>query len=341
VRLVSATVRFFTPRILQTICLLTMIAILSHGQIFAQVKTVEELNKKLVHIESEEIGNKGNLRKIPELYNKDFVRHFLSNNSQTSGLADFKSQMAHLRKAFPDRAEQIKLIVAEKDMVAIWFVISGTNTGSFLGHPPTGKKTVDNVMSFFRIAEGKIAEQWLLPDLFALNSQLGIMPGVEPAEPGENSDIPVEMISVETNDSNLQRNKEVALQANERIWSLGDLDAIEELFADEFVQHFLPLGNRTEGLDAFREQCTAHRNAFPDWTEAVNLVVAEGDYVFLQFTSTGTNTGTFLGNPPTGKTININEVTIFRMVDGKIAEQWLLPDILSLNQQLGLIPSAD
>ena len=79
-----------------------------------------------------------------------------------------------------------------------------------------------------------------------------------------------------------------------------------------------------------------HRAAFPDWKEVVNLVAAEGDYVALQYTSTGTNTGSFLGNPPTGKKIRINEMTIFRIVEGKIVEQWLLPDILSLNQQLGI-----
>ncbi len=66
-------------------------------------------------------------------------------------------------------------------------------------------------------------------------------------------------------------------------------------------------------------------------------MVAEGDLVATHFTSTGTNAGSFLGNPPTGKQIRINEMSIYRIVDGKIAEQWLIPDLLSLNQQLGLV----
>ncbi len=67
-------------------------------------------------------------------------------------------------------------------------------------------------------------------------------------------------------------------------------------------------------------------------------MVAEGDLVAVYFSSAGTNVGSFLGNPPTGQQINITEMTIFRIADDKIAEQWLIPDLVSLNRQLGLIP---
>jgi steroid delta-isomerase-like uncharacterized protein len=148
-------------------------------------------------------------------------------------------------------------------------------------------------------------------------------------------------VGINMNSTDVARNKELALLANKEIWTLGNFDDLEEMFADDFVQHFLPLGTRTEGLDAFQKSLIAHREAFPDWREVINLVVAEGDYVVLHYTSTGTNTGRFLGSSPTGKKVHINEVTIFRIADGKIAEQWLLPDALSLNQQLGLIPSGN
>ena len=137
--------------------------------------------------------------------------------------------------------------------------------------------------------------------------------------------------------ANVIRNKELALLANEEIWSRGNFAELKKLFADDFVQHFLPSVTTTVGLDAFRQSLIDHREAFPDWTEVVNLVIAEGDYVVLQYTSTGTNLGSFSGNPPTGKKIHIHEITIFRIAGGKIAEQWLLPDTLSLNQQLGFV----
>jgi steroid delta-isomerase-like uncharacterized protein len=194
-------------------------------------------------------------------------------------------------------------------------------------------------VSFFRVADGKIVEQWLLPDLYSMNSHLGLIPGENAAEITDEDAWQALTIDAEIDSVKLQRNKDLALLANEEVWTNGNFETLEEMFSNDFVQHFLPFGTRTDGLESFREQCTAHRNAFPDWAEVVNLVVAEGDYVFLQFTSTGTNTGSFQGKPPTGKPIRINEVTIFRIADGKIAEQWLLPDILSLNQQLESAPS--
>jgi len=334
-------VRFCIRQLIQTACLLFLLFNTSPEQLMAQVNTVQEKNKKLIMFESEEIGNKGDLDKIPELYIKDFVRHLLYNDSQTKGLDDFRVQMAQLHRAFPDWAENIMLMIAEKDMVAIWFIASGTNTGNLPNNSPTGRKTVHNVMSFYRIADEKIAEQWLLPDLFSMNSHLGLVPGKAATEIDNQGIRQVAEPDMALNFTDVQRNKDLAVMANKQVWNLGNFETLEEIFSDDFVQHFLPFGTQIEGIEEFRKQLISHREAFPDWAEVINLVVAEGDYVFLQFTSTGTNTGSFLGKPPTEKKININEVTIFRIANGKITEQWLLPDIFSLNQQLGFFTPDD
>jgi steroid delta-isomerase-like uncharacterized protein len=134
-----------------------------------------------------------------------------------------------------------------------------------------------------------------------------------------------------------ERNKELIHRMNDEVWTKGNLEIIDQLFSTDFVRHFLPVGSETKGLVKFQEHVRNHRQAFPDWAEEIKQIVAEGDFVATHFTSTGTNTGSFLGNPPTGKQIHINEMSIYRIVDGKIVEQWLIPDLLSLNQQLGLI----
>ena len=134
-----------------------------------------------------------------------------------------------------------------------------------------------------------------------------------------------------------ERNKALVHRMNEEVWNKGNLEVLDELFSQDFVRHFLPDGSVTRGLDQFRDHVSSHREAFPDWAEDIKLIVAEGDLVATQFTSTGTNEGSFLRNPPTGKQIRINEMSIYRIADGKIAEQWLIPDLLSLNQQLGLL----
>jgi len=134
-----------------------------------------------------------------------------------------------------------------------------------------------------------------------------------------------------------ERNKELVHRMTEEVWNKGNLELMDELFSTDFVRHFLPDGSETKSLDRLRDHIRNHRKAFPDWTERIEQIVAEGDFVAIHFTSTGTNKGSFLGNPPTGKQIHTNEMSIFRIVDGEIVEQWLLPDLLSLNQQLGLI----
>ncbi|MBI1178157.1 hypothetical protein GC207_12045, partial [bacterium] len=79
----------------------------------------------------------------------------------------------------------------------------------------------------------------------------------------------------------------------------------------------------------------SHRISFPDWHERVDDIVAEGDRVVIRFTSTGTQLGEFQGIAPTGRKVSIQEVAIFRVVDSKIVEQWGMPDIQGLMQQLG------
>lgn len=137
-------------------------------------------------------------------------------------------------------------------------------------------------------------------------------------------------------DSEEAHNKVLVQRVFDEVWNKGNFEILDELFAPGFVRHF-PGAPPLQGLDAFRERAVSHRAAFPDWSEEVIHLVAEGDLVAALFRSNGTNEGSFLGHPPTGKSISISEMTIFRIADGKIAEQWLIPDLLGLNRQLGFV----
>lgn len=137
-----------------------------------------------------------------------------------------------------------------------------------------------------------------------------------------------------TSDSALDSKKGLVRYTNDQVWNQANLAVIDELFAPAFVRHFLPDGSEVRGIDSFREHVRRHREAFPDWKEEIQHIVAEGDLVVLHFVSTGTNTGSWRGSPATGRRIRIDEMSILRIEDGKIAEQWLLPDIFSMEQQL-------
>jgi len=116
------------------------------------------------------------------------------------------------------------------------------------------------------------------------------------------------------------------------VWNSGNVDLIPEIYANDFVGHF-PDGS-IRGHDGIRDVVTHHRRAFPDWTEQIEDLVFEGDRVAVRFSSSGTNRGPNRGKPPTNRSVQISEMAIYRILDGKIAEQWVIPDTHSLLQQL-------
>jgi predicted ester cyclase len=81
------------------------------------------------------------------------------------------------------------------------------------------------------------------------------------------------------------------------------------------------------------------RSAFPDWREEVVELVAEGDAVAGRFRCSGTHLGEFLGEAPTGRRMEVEEVFLLRAEDGKFVDFWALEDSLGRMRQLGLLPS--
>ena len=81
------------------------------------------------------------------------------------------------------------------------------------------------------------------------------------------------------------------------------------------------------------------RRAFPDWHEEIVQLVAEGDAVAGRFRRSGTHRGKFLGEAPTQKRMDVEEVFFLRAEDGKFVDFWALEDSMGRMRQLGLLPS--
>jgi predicted ester cyclase len=79
------------------------------------------------------------------------------------------------------------------------------------------------------------------------------------------------------------------------------------------------------------------RAAFPDWQEEIVQLVAEGDTVAGRFRCSGTHLGEFLGEAPTGKRMDVEEVFFLRVEEGKFVDFWALEDSLNRMRQLGLL----
>ena len=80
------------------------------------------------------------------------------------------------------------------------------------------------------------------------------------------------------------------------------------------------------------------REGFPDIQWRLDEMVAEGDKVAMRFTMKGTHRGTFVGVPPTGKTIEAQSMAFYRLSGGQIVGEHGLPDMLGLLQQIGAVP---
>jgi steroid delta-isomerase-like uncharacterized protein len=134
----------------------------------------------------------------------------------------------------------------------------------------------------------------------------------------------------------IERNKAVARKLFEVALNQDNWDVYNELHGKDFVVHS---GKLTAGLAEDLRDAKGWRQAFPDGRYAINRVVAEGDFVVVHFTGRGTNTGAGNGLPATGKQLEVAGITIFRVVEGKIVEEWTEYDRLSLLTQLGLAPA--
>ena len=133
----------------------------------------------------------------------------------------------------------------------------------------------------------------------------------------------------------IEQNKAVILRAEAGVWNKGDLAAADATYAPDFVCHFVD-GIEWRGQGGIKAAVASHRRSFPDWHERVDDMIAEGDRVAIRIHSTGTQLGAFNGIPATGKRVSIEEIHIFRLEHGKIAEQWGMPDVHGLLEQLGV-----
>ena len=133
-----------------------------------------------------------------------------------------------------------------------------------------------------------------------------------------------------------EQNKAIAGRAFEEILSGGRFELAEQLYAKDFINHGI---HRNASLEEDQAALKGWHQAFPDVVIVPQKLIAEDDLVTIYWIASGTNTGTGNGLPATGKKAELAGITIWRIVDGKIKEEWSAFDQLSMMQQLGLLPA--
>jgi steroid delta-isomerase-like uncharacterized protein len=123
----------------------------------------------------------------------------------------------------------------------------------------------------------------------------------------------------------------------EEIINQGDLDVVDELFADDYVDHG-PMGD-IHGREEFKKLVSQWRAAVPDVHCTVeNVLVVDDDAAWLVRT-TGTHTGDALGFPATGKRFETVSANLGRFRDGRAAEHWSEQGIFPMLLQIGVMPA--
>jgi predicted ester cyclase len=133
-------------------------------------------------------------------------------------------------------------------------------------------------------------------------------------------------------ESTTEANKAVARQVIERIFVNQEDRAIDELVAEDFVPHtFRPMPRGREGL---REGMKRAGAGVSEPRFEIEDLIAEGDRVVARLRTSARHTGPFMGVEPTGNRYTNEEIHIFRIRDGRLAEHWHAFDTLGLMRQL-------
>jgi steroid delta-isomerase-like uncharacterized protein len=130
----------------------------------------------------------------------------------------------------------------------------------------------------------------------------------------------------------LEKNKAVIRSMYEAA-NKHDLALIVELTAPDYVDHDIPL----HGVESLRQFETVFFKGFPDVHVTIEDITAEGDKVWVRMKYEGTHTGEYRGIAPTRKKFTMTAFSIFRIVEGKVAERMSIYNMLDFYEKLGVI----
>jgi steroid delta-isomerase-like uncharacterized protein len=263
----------------------------------------------------------------PSLASYYFVDNFHNHDpapGEQPGLAGVTAFLESIFAAFSGFQTTIEQQVAEGDLVAGRWTQSFKNTGGYLNFPATGKDIHIGGITITRVRNGKIVEEWEARDAHSLLVQMGVfapLGRLEGGAPGPGSD------------DDEQRRKDLARSYYYDIWDVGDVHAVDRLFAPGFVNH-LPLPGQDPGVEGVKQFVRRFHAAFPDGSVSVDLQFCEQDRVVTRYSFRGTHRDTFLGIPATGRPVQLTGIGIMRIDGDRVTEAWDYWDTASLIFQL-------
>jgi len=270
------------------------------------VTTTPEENKEILRRWSREVFNAKQVEVIDDLKVPNYA-DWSRFPGQAPTLESYKKTLRMFFQAFPDFHFTAEETLAEADMGLIRGTWRGTHTGTFMGLTPTGKEVGCRRLDFFKFGEGKMTEHWGAGLELPVLELMGFRPPPLPRTEDEGP-------------------RGAARRFFEGLLHQRNPGAAAELFTGAAAE-WLPRSLRTVML----------QTAIPDAEFVVEHIITEGEKVAIHSTVTGTHLGTYMGIPPTGKTVSVARIDVFHTVGGKILESWHEWDNVSLLVQLGVV----
>jgi len=300
-----------------------------------------ELNKNVVRRFKEAQGTKDEAVAMREVLSPNYRRwrggtEHLAANARDQG---FPTPGSFLRGAFPDRTDTIEDIIAEGDMVAMLFRVRGTHKGNFFGVAPTGKAIDIHELGVFRLADSQITEAWFMADEAGLLLQLGaVMPRrkdgqlISPPVTGEGEDLDAVIARLAAGPliTTQDRNRLMVARCKGSIPAPSDR-------APEFRQTRIGFQHLRDYGNAKGVGTETISSALPDRRDRIDGLLAEGDKVLMRFKVAGTHAADLYGLAATNRRVEVPEVGILRIQEGKWKEAWYFADELGLLLQLDAV----
>jgi ketosteroid isomerase-like protein len=114
-------------------------------------------------------------------------------------------------------------------------------------------------------------------------------------------------------------------------------EVADEIVAGDYVSHG-PQAPPAEGPEGVKARVSVYQDSL-DGHWDVQEVFSAGDRVVARWSGSGTHEGELMGVAPTGRPIDVDAISVFRIADGKIAEEWTVWDALGLLQQVDAVPA--
>jgi len=254
----------------------------------------------------------------------------LANNARDQG---WPHPALYLRAALPDRVDVMEQVIADGDRVGLLFRVTGTHTGNFFGIPATGKKIDVYEVALLRIVNGQMVEGWYMMDEAELLRQLGAK--LPPRADGKLVAPPIpQTLDATTFIRQLEQQPAISLQERNKLAAAHTrLSPRARTGAGRHLR---------QGFEHLRAYSKAQGygeldidGAFPDRGYGMDVLLAEGDQVWMRFNVSGTHRGSLCGIAPTGRRVGVHGVSIMNFKDGEWADSWTFADELGLLLQLG------